>query len=143
MKESTANFIRHVVTKNGKQYIPALLPEDIERGRPGDCFDHCAVQVYKNRHYKYVEGIASNPEDPEEFIYHAWITDGTHAFDPTWQANDDSFKEHPIPSTYIGIEVEILELVRFLTKVGYKGILANHWRNPELFEDIMKVTVKR
>lgn len=138
MKKSTANFIRGIVSKQGIQYKPALLPKDIERGQPGDCFDWCMMQVLNNRDYRYVEGVAQDPTDPSNWVYHAWLTDGVHAFDPTWQAVDNNGIEHAVPTIHVGIEFDIKEVAEFVSVTEYKAVLANKWRAPELFKRMRK-----
>lgn len=138
MKRSTADFIQRIVISRGKEYTPALLPEGIKRGRPGDCFDWSMIQTLKNKQYRYVEGLAYNPHRPGEWVYHAWLTDGVHAFDPTWMATDVFAIEKPVPTVYIGIEFDIMEVAKFVKETEYKAVLANHWRAPELFAAMRK-----
>lgn len=128
-----------LILSKGKQYTPALLPADIPRGKLHDCFDHCAIAAAKNfRKYKYVEGLARHPLKPEEWILHAWLTDGTHAFDPTWQCFDQDKVEQPVPTIYIGLEIDLLALANFMKVTGYKSIFANAWRNPALAAKAIK-----
>lgn len=138
MKRETANFIRGVVTKRGKQYEPALLPAAIKRGVPGDCFDWCMIQAIENPSFRYVEGLAQDPKDPENFVYHAWLTDGKYAFDPTWMATDDNGRELRLPIAYIGIEFDMMEVAKFVAATEYKAVLANHWRAPELSKPMIE-----
>lgn len=138
MKKETANFIRGVVTKRGKHYKPALLPAGIKRGRPGDCFDWCMIQAMQHPEYRYVEGLAQDPDDLENFVYHAWLTDGKHAFDPTWMAIDNNGKEREMPIMYLGIELDMMEVAKFVSATEYKAVLANHWRAPELSKPMIE-----
>lgn len=139
---SEKNLAQFIIN-NGHTYTPALLPADIERGKVGDCFDWCALQASKNKQYKYVEGLASTPDDPEFYTLHAWLTDGDKAFDPTWQAFDNDGVQHPVPSHYFGIEIDIYDVHRFMKATGYKSLLANGHRAPELWHDIMGRTIGR
>lgn len=119
--------------KHGKRYEPALSPQDVTRGRVGDCYDTCVLNALKQK-YRYVEGIAQNPMHPDQWMPHAWLTDGKFAYDPTWRAviND---KEAPVPTMYIGFEIPIEAIARFMTRTKYKSILANAWRSPELAKE--------
>ncbi len=130
-----------IIEDYGREYKAALLPDDIERGAPGICFDWCALQAVKNRKYGYVEGVALDPdlikEGKERWILHAWLTDGEHAFDPTWMATDDDGKQQPLPSVYIGIAMPILAVATFMRLTGYQGVLANRWRLPDMVDDIL------
>ncbi len=135
-------FIMSLLSKYGREYRRAVLPKDINRGPTGKCFDWCALQAAAHHKqggkYRYVEGIASDPERPGEWILHAWLTDGIHAFDPTWAAiHDVTGKEVPIPARYIGIEMPILKVARFMNITGYQSAIGNHWRAPGPFEDIL------
>lgn len=138
MKADLDDSTRTLVVMWGKKYKPAILPADIKRGKLGMCFDWCALQTAElNPKYRYVEGIASSPEDNNQWILHAWMTDGVHAFDPTWSATQDfSGKEVPMPSEYIGIEFNIFQVFNFMKLTGYQGLLANRWRAPEFWDSI-------
>lgn len=138
MKYKTIKFIRSFTSKYGKRYTPAILPSAIKRGKPGDCFDHCMMQAIEHPEYKYVEGLALDPTNDKRWVYHAWLTDGTYAYDPTWKAENQSGKERPVPTIYMGIEFDIEDIARFVRATEYKAILANRWRNPELFQEILK-----
>lgn len=125
--------------KGGKSFIPTLLPADITRGEVGTCFDHCVVECLKsNGKYRYVEGIARVPLSPDEWIVHAWLTDGVFAYDPTWRAFDKIGMDIIIPTEYTGIEMDIKKVVKFMKKTGYQSVLANHWRNPKLAAEIFQ-----
>lgn len=132
-----------IIEKYGRKYKPAVLPDDIERGVQGICFDWCALQAAKNRKYTYVEGIALDPDLARQgikrWILHAWLTDGKRAYDPTWNAiRDADGKEVPIPTIYIGIPMTIQSVHLFMSMTGYQGLLANRWRLPELVDDILE-----
>lgn len=140
MKADLDRTTKKIVLIMGKEYEPALLPADIPRGKEGNCFDWCALQTAKLfPKYQYVEGITTNPEHPDEWVLHAWMTDGTHAFDPTWNAIQDySGKEVPMPSAYCGIAFNMRDVRDFMTETGYQGILANRARDIELWKRIKK-----
>lgn len=123
--------ILRIVITHGKDYESALLPDDIEPGPLGQCYDWCFFQAVKNRKYRYVEGLAIDPRNGE-VILHAWLTDGIYAFDPTWHALDEFDKKVPIPYDYLGIEMDILHVHAFMKSTGYQGVLGNRWRNPGL-----------
>lgn len=136
-KPFTDRQIATLVVKRGKFYRSSVLPKDIPRGDVGICFDWCALQAAKNRKYRYVEGLASNPENPEDWLLHAWLTDGENAYDPTWSAKDDDGVEHPVPSQYLGIEMDIEKVANFMTTTGYQGVIANHYRNEQIWKEIL------
>lgn len=115
--------------KHGKQYTPALLPADIKRGAVGTCFDTSAVNAL-DRKYRYVEGIAMSPRS-YDWILHAWLTDGERAYDPTWRALNAQGEEVPVPSAYVGVELEIEAVAGFMLSTEYASVLANAWRDPE------------
>lgn len=119
------------IMKLGKQYIPALLPADIPRGKLGTCFDSCTV-IALDQKYRYVEGIARDPRDRDNWFLHAWVTDGVYAYDPTWQAFNPEGVEIPVPTIYFGVEMPIEAVARFMMKTKYSSIFANRHRAPDL-----------
>jgi len=126
-------WIENIVKEHGKSYVPAVLPKDIPRGQVGDCFDHCLLQVSTiAADYWYVEGLAK-PHDSDRWILHAWITDGKHAFDPTWLAmENDSGKEIPMKAEYKGIAMHTIDVIRFVRATGYKSVLGNFYMDEDL-----------
>lgn len=125
------NFALKLLERGSKVYIPAPLPVEIERGPVGKCFDWSALQAAKlHPKYKYVEGIA---EIEGQWGLHAWLSDGIQAFDPTWAVYRDGVetREAP-PAKYIGIEMDIKKVAKFMTTTKYQGVLGNYWRNPTL-----------
>lgn len=124
------------VFEHGKQYIPAILPKDISRGEIRLCYDNCAARVLHSKKYKYVEGIVRDPNIDgvaHRWILHAWITDGVHAFDPTWKClNNKTGEEAPMPTIYIGLEMPIRAVGEFMIETEYGGVCANAWRSPSL-----------
>lgn len=136
------NDTMQLIHKLGREYKPALLPADVTRGRVGWCFDDCAIRALQSKgKYRYVEGLAVTVRSPEPRL-HAWLTDGENAFDPTWMAmKDDTGEEFPIPGAYLGIEMPIELVAKFMVDTGYQGVLANRHRLPALVEEILGVPV--
>jgi hypothetical protein len=141
MKAELDTATKQLVKRFGRDYQPTLLPADIERGPVGMCFDWNALQAARlYPKYQYVEGIATHPEEPTQWVLHAWLTDGTHAFDPTWDVIDNTTGKHrPVPSRYIGIVMPIRAVATFMRVTGYQGVLANRWRLPDMVEDMLKM----
>lgn len=126
MQDKFINFI----FKNGKRYIPAKLPKGLSRMQFRRCFDNCA-SVAISGDLDYVEGLVRDPRNPDRWVLHAWLTDGVHAYDPTWgQISPVGFL--PILTDYIGIEIRIRPLATFMLKTEYASVFANAWRDPEL-----------
>lgn len=134
--------IQHLIENYGKEYTPALLPIDLNRGKLGTCFDTCMIQALSSRKYRYVEGVAKS-FNSDEWKLHAWLTDGEYAFDPTWRATDNtSGEEIAFPGQYIGIEMDTLKVAAFMANTEYQGVLANRWRNTELADACLPEGVK-
>lgn len=122
---------------HGKVYIPAIVPPELPRGRVGDCFDWTLVQAMMNRKYKYVEGVAKRPSN-DEWVLHAWLTDGEHVFDLTWGMYfKDKTVVLPLPTLYYGVEMETSAVVDFYRSVKYKSVLWNGWRDEERAKKIL------
>jgi len=94
----------------------------------------------RNPKYQYVEGVAKviHPKKKLDWILHAWLTDGVHAYDPTWLAEAED-QEHPMPAYYVGIAMPIRSVMEFVSATGYKSVLANYYRNPELAEQCFRL----
>lgn len=130
--EHVPNHIVKFIKKNGRLYTPAITPKDITRGAIGECFDTSAANALEEK-YIYVEGIALRPGTENEWILHAWLTDGKMAYDPTWKA-DFQGQEIPVPTTYLGIPMAIKDVAKFMLETRYASIFANAFRNPKLAE---------
>lgn len=135
-------WISRTIERLGRPYKPAVLPADLKVGKLGDCFDSAAVQAAMSKgKYIYVEGAAQDPQKPDDFILHAWLTDanGKYAYDPTWRAEDKITQElKPLPIIYIGIPIDIYDVREWLNATEYKSILGNAWRNPKLAKKILE-----
>lgn len=121
--------IRGFIDELGQEYEPALLPPDIDRGPLGSCFDTCHINIMFNAKYQYVEGMATDA-DTGEFLYHSWLTDGDHSFDPTWKATDNRTGKEAAPAMirYIGIPIPGAFVTYFVQHTGYAGVLGNRHR---------------
>ena len=122
--------------EHGKRYIPAARPEYIPRMPLHTCFDSCAILAHQDRKLRYVEGFAYTPY-LGKFAPHAWLTDGIHAFDPTWGCLLLGV-EAPIPgAVYIGIEMDIDSVIQFMKETEYQSVLMNGWRAPMTADKIL------
>lgn len=136
--------IKARVLEIGKAYEPALLPPTLQRMSMGFCFDNCALLAAKSHalegpKYTYVEGVVIPSRGSHKGLrmLHAWLTDGYHAFDPTWHAYGEHGEEIPFPGEYIGIEMDIKKVAKFMRKSEYQGLLPNGWRKPYMFKRIV------
>lgn len=120
----------------GRVYIPEDLPDDIPYKQLHHCFDDCAVIALQGK-YRYVEGLARNPMTGE-WILHAWLTDhtGIVAYDPTWKAIKNG-KAMAVQTRYIGVQMNIMNVAKFMMETKYQGVFANAWRSPELARKII------
>ena len=142
-------IITEKVLIHGKKYIPAIVPSELERGRVGDCFDWTLIQAMLNPKYKYVEGIARRPSNGD-WVLHAWLTDGVHAFDLTWgmyfgKSREEAIKANrvlPCPTEYIGIEMETKGVIDFYKSTQYKSVLHNGWRDEQRSEKLLGFNFK-
>jgi len=121
------------VLRFGKRYIPAPLPPDLRRMPMGHCFDNCELLALESHgKYRYVEGVARSYRN-DVWLLHAWLTDGVHAFDPTWHFKfNDNDQELPFPGDYVGIEMDHWHVAEFMLTTEYAGVLANAWRAIDL-----------
>lgn len=135
-KPEINEFRKKAIHEKGKRYHPAVLPDEIMRGKVGDCFDWCLAIAKVLPKYRYVEGIAMvNVGTPTaDWIHHAWLTDeeGVLAYDPTWRAEKKDGTIVPLPAVYIGVLMDTDKVMEFVTTTEYKAVLENYWRNEEL-----------
>lgn len=136
------SFLDEFVHQKGRRFYANLLPEDIQRGEVGDCFDHCLLQaVYSKGKYFYCEGVAYING---AWRHHAWLTnkEALVAFDPTWNAIDQEGRERPLDMVfYLGAVLNLDLVIKFVVKTEYKSPLANHEKNPEIADEIFKTAV--
>lgn len=139
IKGELTNEIQKMVERYGQEYTPALLPKDIERGPLGKCFDTCLVNIVFNPKYQYVEGMAEDAHHPGTWLYHSWLTDGVHAFDPTWTVIDNpSGEERVMPIRYVGIPMPGAFVMYFNQETQYAGVLGNRAKHPKAVDKMLK-----
>lgn len=130
--------VQEYIEKHGKFYRPMTCPDYVMRGKVGDCFDVCMLNAAKFRHLRYVEGIAAHPFQENVWIYHAWLTDGEHAFDPTWGLqHKDGGQVRPVLTIYHGIELDTRKMAEFMRATDYKAVMANGWRNTRIADQLI------
>ena len=134
------SFAEKLINQKGKQFYAGPLPEELIRGKVGDCFDWCLALAKMFPKYKYVEGGAFING---EWHHHAWLTeDGKTALDPTWSAKTKEGKYIPLTMVhYVGVVMDNDAVMEFVLKTGYKAILKNHYRNHELAKKIYDTTL--
>lgn len=136
--------IKKAIMRYGKTYQAAECPDDIERGEPGKCFDWCMVQAINSQgKYRYVEGFTSEAHSGK-MVLHAWLTDGVHAFDPTWGIEDkDTGHVFAMDLRYIGVEMDLKYVMQFVKATGYQGLLGNRWRAPAYVDEVLYRSLTR
>ncbi len=135
MKEPKG-FLGKFVHDKGRKFYAALLPDDIERGEVGDCFDWCLIQAAKSGgKYSYCEGVAFVKG---KWIHHAWMTDreGHMAYDPTWRAVRYGEMVPLEMVHYIGAKLDLDAVMEFVIRTGYKSPFANHKKAPDLAQAV-------
>jgi hypothetical protein len=126
-----------LIYTKAKRYKPSRLPDDIEEGDIGDCFDHCLLQAVKScGKYQYCEGMALVGG---KWIHHAWLTDREkiYAYDPTWKMIVP--EGVPIPGYviyYVGAVLNLDLVTEFVIKTGYKSPIANADKDRDLAHKI-------
>ena len=127
--------LEKIILEKGKNYIPKLAPKNIKRGKVGDCFDTSIIAALKHN-LKYVEGMARNPHTGE-WILHAWVSDGVHAFDLTWYAENAYGEMFAVQTEYVGVEMDTMLVCDFMKATGYKSVFNNAWRDQERANKIL------
>lgn len=87
--------------RHGKWYEATEYPREMWEGVMGSCYGNAMIVAASEPRYRYVEGYAC-PVDTGFPVHHAWVTDGVHAFDPTW---GPEWKMEG--SAYLGVEFSV------------------------------------
>jgi hypothetical protein len=131
-------YITNLIDRHGVCYEPALLPDDLRYGKLHHCFDVALIAaLHSDGKYQYVEGLARTFRD-EEWTVHAWVTDGTHAFDPTWRATDKDGNFIVLPVLYFGLPLDTELASKYVLKTGQAGIIPNRDLLPQQYKTLMK-----
>jgi hypothetical protein len=131
-------YITNLIDRHGVCYEPALLPADLTHGKLHHCFDVALLAaLHSDGKYQYVEGLARTYHE-DQWTVHAWLTDGTHAFDPTWRALDPQGKDILLPVLYFGVPLDIKLASKYVMKTGQAGIIPNRHAEPLMFKTLMK-----
>ena len=103
-----------LLVKHGKVFRATPLPEGVEQGRMGACFENAMqVALYGGDGYDYCEGYAVAPGLFP--MHHGWVTvDGRTAIDPTW----------PEGTHYFGIQFDTGFVRKRILQRGYWGMFA-------------------
>lgn len=135
------DYIIELTNKHGIEYVPAVLPKDLWRGKLGHCFDNAFLQAVRNPKYRYVEGITTVYNHGKiTTAVHAWLTDGLYAYDPTWVAYGYNNREVALPALYRGIELDLDTVTRFILATGRQGVITNRDLKPQLYKQVLKAT---
>lgn len=125
--EVNATILKFLL-KYGKEYTLAPLPTDIPKSKRGYCYERCMALAIKNKKYTYVEGIGIDKspeyEGSNEYLMHAWLTDGVHAYDPTWARRNGKELYYAPVSKYFGIEIPTKYIDSFLDESQPFGALS-------------------
>lgn len=126
-----ASPLMRFLMARGTRVSGVALPEDIDRGRMGECFQNATTAALQHD-LQYWEGYAWDLECGEFPFYHAWCVDITRGavVDPTWTAEDRA--------RYLGVHVPTDRLFDILLASGTYGVLdkgrgfeheivAEHW----------------
>lgn len=118
-----------MIRQYGKSYKAAALPDDIQIGPIGWCFDWTMLETVRlEEKYHYCEGIAKDPQDGK-WKLHAWLTDGEHAFDATWGIESSKRGRIHLKTKYIGIEMPLVDVLKFVFTTEYQGLIPNRERD--------------
>ena len=112
--------IEDFVLRNGRAFIPDVLPKEHQHGKLRECFMNAATLAlaYPNE-YTYVEGYALAKGIPFP-VHHAWVvTKGGVVVDNTWK---------PVGTAYYGVEFKATFLAKRLLAQETYGLL-DDWPN--------------
>lgn len=97
-----------------------VVPDDLERGMPGNCFGNAAHYVVMHDGFHYCEGYATSHKLPLP-IPHAWVVDDDgHAVDPTWRYAEGE-------ASYFGVPLLRDAVWARLEKLRVHCIIFNDW----------------
>jgi hypothetical protein len=91
------------VLQYGWWYEPSVLPKQIARGTPQECFNNATFLTVEDDSLIYCEGYALFRSDSEPRL-HAWVTDGQgRAIDNTWPHSGVAYAGVPFQSLFVNM----------------------------------------
>lgn len=143
-----SDFAKEVIESKGVLFDEVeVLPDDIQRGEVGECFDNAALAAFQsNGKYLYVEGYAYVAKE-DKWYYHSWLTPADTvdsekhiAYDPTWLARDNAGVEQKLSDAgilYIDVPVrDFKKVLPFVLKNEKLAILEHYKLNEPLAREI-------
>jgi hypothetical protein len=106
------NYLYKFIAENGREFKPIEFDPRYQqfKGKMKDCF-YNAYRMAQITGLDYVEGFA----DSIVPTLHAWVTDGTHAIDPTWPYN--------INNQYVGVVLPFSYVNKIVMERKAYGVL--------------------
>jgi hypothetical protein len=90
------------VLEFGWFYSPSPLPENLDLGPDGECFNNALRLVLADDSLTYVEGFAAGGGSPP--IPHAWVTDGKgRAIDNSWRLSGSVYAGVPFKGGVVSL----------------------------------------
>lgn len=120
MPKSDGRCYEALVLEAGQAYTPQPLPDDVDRGPYGNCYENSLLMAVRHAgRLHYAEGWAESSIGLP--IQHAWLVDADgNCYDPTWDDNLDR--------QYYGIAFDTDWAVgRAIDQDCCYGLLVNDW----------------
>jgi hypothetical protein len=95
--------LQEFVLQYGWWYKPSVLPKQIARGTPQECFNNATLLTVEDESLIYCEGYALFTSGSEPRL-HAWVTDGHgRAIDNTWPQSGVAYAGVPFQSLFVNM----------------------------------------
>jgi hypothetical protein len=111
-------LVAELIARKGSQFLPAVLPATIQRGKARDCYLNATLLAQRHG-FDYVEGVAIRKVLPGIAFHHAWC-----ALPGSDQVIDNTF-EDIAEDVFFGIRFSHDKLYAMMDQSGCYGYLQN------------------
>jgi hypothetical protein len=110
--------INRYLSAYGKDFKPQPLPDDVQRGKMGECYKNASLLVLEREDLDYAEGFARNSSTGDITFMHAWAVDKQgNVIDNTW--------DHPETNKYFGVVYNRDKYLKSLFKAKKYGVIGS------------------
>jgi hypothetical protein len=114
-RDAVYRSLETFVLNEGRAFTAAPLPDHVDAGEVGYCYQNALTLALADETLRYVEGFATHGNLPVP-LFHAWcVDDDGNVVDPTWTYEEGS--------VYYGVEIDADAAMTFVLDRGWWGVL--------------------